>query len=355
MPGVVGRLIDAAYGKTNTWGVPSTVTQQILINSTEDFDNKPEVVTDESFSQDFIAEGEIGDHMPITPNLAMQLRFDQGADTFLAACMGSAADPAVVSSIAANSLVAYSHVVTLSPSLWWMGTLASNFQNYVQEIQSFKVSGFTVRVGDQGRMEVTFPIVGNKTVYDSTTNTSAAIAGATIATPGNRAFRRLTRLRMNAQSAGALGSTDIVPVAKEFQIAMTRPLAQDHVLNSDYIYEADDDGFVGFTMEITYARMTSAAANSMQVAMQTGNVFKMDILMSGRYINSLTQRSILWESPSVQVSSGGFKAVVTGHGQVRPVVNFDLRLAPAAPTGMSGLVNPLRVTITNTRSTNLLS
>jgi hypothetical protein len=354
MAGVVGRRIRAAFGLSNTWAVPASVTRQLLIETSEGFDNMPELVSDESFAQDFIGLGEIGDHQALTPSLQTQYRFEQGPDVFTAAAMGSAANPTVVSSQAATSLVAYSHVITMSPELTKFFTLASNFQNYVQEIQTFKVSGFQLSVGDQGRINVSFPIAANKTVYDSTVNTSATIGDAIPATPGNRAFRRLTRLRMNAMGAAGLGAGDEVNIAKEFNLDYTRPLALDHVLNSDGIIEADDDGFIEGSLKIVYARMTSVSANSMQVALQTGNAFKADILMNGTYINSHTRRSALWELPALQVNTGGFKAVVVGHGQVRPEVTFTFRAAPSAPTGMS-TTGPLRVTIINSRDTNLLS
>jgi hypothetical protein len=353
--GVVGRLIDAGFARCNTWAVPASVTNQLLIMNTEGFDNRPEMVIDESFSQDFIGPSEVGDYQPVTPTMAMQLRFEQGPDVFLAGAMGSAATPVVVSSQAAGSLVAYEHVLTLSPSLVPMFTYAANFQNYVQEIPSFKVMGFGIKVGAQGRMEVNFAIVGNRTTYDSVINNSATLAGAVPATPGNRAFRRLTRLRMNIQSGNSLTATDEVPVAKEFSLDITRPLAQDFVLNSDGIIEAEDDGFWTGTMQITYARMTSASANSLQAGMHASQRFKADLHMRGTYVNSTTQRSLFFEIPNLQVQTGGYKAVVVGHGQVRPVVDFDLYMPPGPPAGMTSLTAPLRITVVNTRSTNLLA
>ena len=62
---------------------------------------------------------------------------------------------------------------------------------------------------------------------------------------------------------------------------------------------------------------------------------------------------MLFEFPALFVSK--FDAPVSGHGLVRPVVTFKGYMANAAPTGMSGLTNPMRVTIVNTRATNLLA
>lgn len=355
MPGISGRRIDAAYARTTTWGVPSTVTQQLLIMSTEGFDDKPELVDDESFGPDYIGLGDIGDTQPPTPNLDMLLRFDQGSDVFLAAALGSSAAPTVVSSQAATSLVAYSHAITMAPENIQMFTYAAQFQQYVQEIPSFKVTGFKLAVGQQGRINISFPIVGNKTTYTSTTNTTAALAAAAIATPGSRAYRRVTRLRMNSMGAGALGASDEQSLARDFSFDVSSPYAQDHVLNSESITEPDIDGFWAGMIEITFARMNSVTANSLQVAYANGNALKADLRFLGSYINSTTQRSILMEMPALQVPTGGYKAVVTGQGQVRPTIQFKLKLAPSAPTGMAGLTDPLRITIVNARSTNLLA
>ena len=75
--------------------------------------------------------------------------------------------------------------------------------------------------------------------------------------------------------------------------------------------------------------------------------------MVGTAINTMTNRSLLIQMPALFVSK--FDAPVTGHGQVRPVVTFKGRLADAAPTGMATLTYPMRVTLVNARSANLLA
>lgn len=353
--GTTGRQTNFAYGRTSTWNVPATVTQQLLIESTEGFDAKPEMPDDESFTQDYIGMTEPGDNTPITPELKMRLRFEQGPDVFIAAAVGSPAAPVVVSSQAATSLVAYTHAITMAPEIAGMFTGAMDMVNYVQETRSFKVSGIKINVGANGRLVAAFPIVGDKTVYDSTVNVAASIAGATVATPGNAAWRRTTRIRMNMQAAGALGASDELNNVKEFAFNFNRPLAQDLVCNSDSIIEPDDDGWLEGTVEFTYARMNSNPANSLVVALAAGGTFKADIFMQGPYINSYTRRSMLWEMPALQFQPAGYQAAVVGHGIVRPKATFKLKMADAAPTGMTALTNPLRVTIVNARSSNLLA
>lgn len=354
--GIVGRQVKSAYARSSSWGVAASVTQQILLLDTDGFDSQVERVDDEAFTQDFIGVGEAGDHRPLTPRWKMDLRFEQAAPTLIAASMGSAAAPSVVSSAGAASLVAYSHVITMAPALSHFFTLANAFSTmYVQEVQTSRIGGFVLSVGNQGRWRIEFKTVGNKTVYNSTTNTASTVNGAAAASLSNRAFRKNTRFRLNMQSAGALGPTDESNIVREFTLDTDRPLAQDHVCNSDSIIEADDDGFFVGELTVMFARMTSASANSLARGLASMVTLKGDAFMVGDYINSTTQRSLLIEWPALQMQADGFKAVTTGHGQVRPEVKFSLQAASAAPTGMSGLTAPMRVTIVNGGSANLLA
>lgn len=356
MPGVSGRELIAAFAQTNTWRQPATVTRQILFTSTEGLDDMPQVVEDESFNQEYLGPGEIGDRNPITQEIAMQARFEQ-MDSFFAGACGSAATPTVVSSQAANSLVAYQHVITLAPELGDFFTAAllmgKDPTQYILEIPSFKVRGFSLRVGEQGRITVAFPIVGNRATYDSTVNISSSLYSARVAEVGNRLFRRYCRVRLNAQSAIALATADEVNDLKDWEWDYERPLAQDNVANADTIYEPDDDGALTATLRFNFARMNTRSANSMALAFAVGNLFKCDMLYVGPYINSTTQRSMLFEMPALQVEE--YAAPGQGHSQIRPSVLFKMRLASAAPSGMSGLVNPFRITLTNTNSAVLVT
>lgn len=353
--GVSGRRTDTAWGLSNTWSVPASVTQQLLLESTEGFDAAPEMPDDESYAQDWVGTTEKGDEQPITPEFKMRLRYEQGADSLIAAVIGSPAAPTVVSSQAATSLVAYQHVITLAPEATKFMTLANNMVNYIQEIRTFKPMGIKVSVGQGGRLMLAVPIVGDTTTYLDSLNTSVSIAAASAATPGNAAWRRQTRIRMNDQSGGALGSTDENNFIKEFSINLLRTYAQDFVANSEVITEPDDDGFLDPTLEFTFARMNTVSANSLVVALKAAGTFKIDLLMQGTYINSHTRRSILWEFPAVQFQSGGYGATVTGHGLIRPTAKFKLKGANAAPSGMSALTAPARVTIVNARAAGLLT
>ena len=352
MSGVTGREMKVAWARATTWGSAASVTRGILLMSSDGIDDKPKLVDDDAFNQQFRGEAEVGDRDPVSTELKATMRFE-GIDSWLAQAMGSVAAPTVVSSIAASSLVAYSHVITLSDELTHFSTLAFDFTQYIAEVPTFRLRGFTISVGSEGRLDISFPIVGSRVVYDSTINTNSTVGGATAATIGNRAMRKNARIRLNAQGASALGGGDVLSLVKDFQLSYSRPLAQDdHVVGDDVIAEPDDDGFAEMEFQLNFARMNTISANSMAIAFGAGSTFKGDLLLNGPYINSTTRRSLTLEMPALQAYD--FKAPVTGHNQVRPSVTLRMKRAASAPSGMA-FTAPLRATLINANSANLLA
>jgi hypothetical protein len=358
MAGLNGRDVRVAFARSNTWGTPASVTRQINLRTLEGFDAKPGIVVDESFNQAFIGQGEVGDYAASTPELQMDLRYDGAGPILVAAAMGSAAAPSVVSSVAASSLVAYQHVLTLATDLTKFFTFAVDMggagagTHYVLEIPTAKPHGFTINVGDNGKMQLSVPTVGAKTNYNSTVNTNSTVGGATADPLANRVFRKQGAFRMNLQSAGSLTASDAQPV-REVTFSYNRPLADaDLVFGQDYIIEADDDGWAEFTMDMVFPRMTSANANSLVVAWPAGTHLKCDFDFLGNYINSTTRYEFKVEAPAAQITE--WAAPVTGHQLVRPTAKAALRLATTSPSGMA-FVQPLRITLVNMNSANLLT
>jgi hypothetical protein len=349
MPGVTGANVTAAFAVSNTWGTPASVTAQVLLTTTEGMDGMPALVDDDAFNQTFLGEGESGDFPALTPELGMQLRYEGAAPKFIAYAMGSAAAPSSVSS-GANSITAYSHLLTMAASITKYLTLAVDESQYVLEIPSLKVRGYSLKVGENGKMMISFPTVGAKPNYASTTNTNSTVGGASSASLLNRVYRRQGTFRMNLQSAGSLAAGDVNGFVTDITVGTQVPLTtDDYVFGQDYILEPDFSGFAEFPFEITFAKMNTTTANSLILAAQTAKVFKADLSFVGAYINSTTQRSITFEWPALQVKA--FAAPVTGHTSVKPKLSFVGKQASAAPTGMA-FTTP-RVTIVNTNSANL--
>jgi len=355
MAGINGRDVKVAYARSNTWGTAASVTKQINLRTLENFEAKPGVVTDETFNQAFIGEGEVGDYAPTSGELSMDLRYDGAAPKFLAAAMGSPAAPAVVSSVAANSLVAYSHTVSLATDLTAYFTLAAAFgdpvPHFILEVPTFKPRGFTLSVGDNGKMQIVVPFTGAKTTYASAVNTNSTIAGATVEALANRVFRKQGVFRMNVQANGSLVAADAMAV-REVNLTYQRPLAEDAIFGQDYITEPDDDGWAEFSAELVYPRMTSANANSLVILFPAATHLKADFTFTGNYINSTSKYSLTLQMPAMQITD--WKAPVTGHNLVRPTASVALRKATTAPSGIAD-TKPLSLIIVNMNSANLLA
>jgi hypothetical protein len=360
MAGISGAETNVGWAFSNTWGTPASVTKGALLTSTDGLDGGPALVDDEAFNQAFLGEGEVGDWPAQTPEIGMQLRYEGSAPQFIAMAMGSAAAPASISGVAADSLVAYRHDLTLAQRLTKFITLAVDMGNpsqYVLECPSLKVHGFSVRVGDNGRMMVGFPAVGAKVNYNSTTNTNSTVAGASAygASMLHRVYRKQGVFRMNLQGGNTLAATDAIGTVQDITVGAQTPVTTgDAVVGQDYILEPEIDGFSEFPVSLTFARANTVTLNSLAMASKTGATFKADLTFTGGYINSTTQRSIKFEWPALQIDPTSFKAAVTGHSQVRPTVNFRAKLAVSSPQGMA-FVQPLKISVINTNSANLLS
>lgn len=348
--GVTGREVQAAYARSSTWGVPASVLKQVLIMSTDGLEARPSLIDDESFNQDFLSDADVADHAALTPEIPTQLRYED-SDAWLAAACGSAANPTVVTT--ANGGTAFSHVVTLAAELTHFYTLAVDKSQYVHEVPTMKIRGFSIRVGEGGVMTCAFPVVGNTAKHDSTVNVAATVAAASAVLTGGRVLRKDGTFRMNVKSAGSLGASNVVSIAREIALTYARPMADsDHVFGQNYIIEPDDDGFAEIGLEVTYARMHTVSANSLFAGLVAGQTFKADWDFLGPYINSTTQKEIKFEFPNLQLYS--FKAAVTGHQQVRPVAEYRAKYTNSPPSGMS-VNNPMRLTIVNTNPNNLLA
>jgi hypothetical protein len=217
---------------------------------------------------------------------------------------------------------------------------------YVEELTSAKVHGFSLKNGTGGIMQLSFKVLGNKPTIQSSVNINSTVAGATFPALGNRIFRKHGTFRMNLNSAGALGAGDAVKI-DDFQFDQDRPQDSPQVFGQDYIDEPADNAFPTFGFTLTYPRMNTTAANSLYSALRDSTAMKADMTFLGAFINSTDQYKRLWQWPYVQLES--FDAAIKGGGQIRPKAKFKALLAATSPAGMP-FVRPVRLTIVQTNS-----
>lgn len=353
MPAVTGREISAAFGivGTNSWGVATSVTYGVYFQSDGGIRPQPTYVDDPSFGQQFTGPADVGDFGTVDAQLPGQMYYDHHTYRMQALAMGSPAAVSVVSSQAANSLVAYQHVLDLSPNVNGRAiTFAMDKVQFVEEVRSAKVVGFSWSVGDGGVIQEQFHILGDYAHDASAINTRSAVTtSATFPALQNRVFRNQGTFRMNAQSAGSLVAGDALPTPVNLTLTFDRPQDTANVFGKNYAIEPADSGALAANLTLEFARANSAEINSAYRAAIAGTAFKADITFTGAYVNSTSQRSLLIQFPYLEVREASMP--VSGGENVRPTLNLVAKKPSSAPTGMTGVTQPFRITRISVNST----
>jgi hypothetical protein len=342
MSGITGREARIAFVKfaTNSWGVAASVTKGAYFQSDGGLTYQPARVNDEAFGQSFLADGDLGDVAAPDITWTQRARYaDYGY--ILDACAMGSPNAVTISTSAAGQTTSWQHVIDLAPSIDGLGiTAAIDKVQFVDELTSAKVHGFSMAPGEGGVMDKSFKIMGSKTTNISSVNTRSTVNGATFPTLDNRVFRKHGTFRMNKQSAAGLGASDAVAI-ESWSMEFERPQDAPHVFGQDFVYEPADNGFPTVKISVTYPRMNTITANSLYAALREDPQWKSDMTFSGSYINSTDQYTEKYQFPALELDE--WTAPLTGANQVKPTATFSAKLAATSPTGMA-FVNPVRLT-----------
>lgn len=350
MPGVTGREVRIAFAKftTNSWGVAASVTRGAYFASDGGLRYSPQRVNDEAFGQNFLGRGDFGDVSGQDVTLTGRDRYADFQYILEALAMGSPA-AVTISTSATGQTTSWSHIINLAPSIDGLGvTVAMDKVQFVDELTSAKVYGFSKAVGDAGVMDSSFRLMGSRMTNISSVNTRSTVNGATYPALDNRVFRKNLVWRMNVQSGGALAASDEVKV-ESWTHEFERPQDAPNVSGQDFIFEPADNGFPTVRVSVTFPRMSTVTANSMYHALLNDTVFKADATFTGAFINSTDRFTERYEYPALEFDSEGWQATVTGANQVKPTAVFLAKTAASSPTGMA-FVNPFRLTRITTQS-----
>jgi hypothetical protein len=348
--GVTGREAKIAFEKfgTNSWHVAASVTKGVYFASTGGMRLQPARVNDEAFGQTYLGRGDLGEVTAPDVTLTGRARYDDWQFVLDALAMGSPAT-ATLSNSASGQTASYSHVIDLATTNNGLGaTFAVDKSLYVDELTSGKIYGFSEAVGDGGVMDKSYKVLGSKMTNISSVNIAATVSGASFPALSDRVFRHQGTLRMNVQSAGSLVAADAVQ-AETIEFTFERPQDAPFIFSQDYIAEPADSGFPTVRMTVNYPRMTATSASSIYAALRTNPVFKGDLTFVGAYINSTDQYRRMYQFPALELDEWN-GADVEGAQQVKPTATITAKLALTAPTGMSGITRPFRLTLINTKS-----
>lgn len=222
----------------------------------------------------------------------------------------------------------------------------------VAETPGAKFTGFELRSGENGRLEVDFFFIGDTEKSDSSINTSTQVNAITYPTLGYRAFFSDLVMRVNSQSGGALGSTDAIKITS-IKVTFKQPFDTKFVGGQRVLIELAENAFPEATIEAKLARYDSTS-HAYFAAHRDNSRYKADITITGPAIGGLnTTYGLLLQFPHLYIPKGGYRASIPGSGQqVEPSVKFDALSTSAAPTGMSGVTKLLRIVTTGTATTN---
>lgn len=240
---------------------------------------------------------------------------------------------------------------TFEPATNKTGRYATIVRDKVQmisEVSGAKFSGFDLTFGEGGRAEITWMAVGDIEKSTSTINTATQISALTFPTLGRRAFFDDATFRVNAQAGGALSASDKLYVSS-MRVLFAQPMDSIHVMGATTIIEPEDNGFPECTIEVTFGRYESSS-HAFFAAHRDTSLYKADLTFVGPTLATTTY-GLLFQFPNMAIAKYA-APVPGGAGQIAPSMTLRALSTTAAPTGMTGVTAPLRLTTTGVSTTN---
>lgn len=301
---------------------------------------------DDSASQNFIGSVQVANAEQVQVTIPVLMHYhDSWMNVLYALAFGTGS----TSPTQIGATTAYTN--TFEPSTQKNGLYATIVQDKsvdIFEIPGAKCTGLVIATGEMGRMEARFTFIGDLVKDDSTVNTSTQISALTYPTQGLRVFLDDAVIRVNAQSGGALSAGNALDVTA-LTFNFSQPLDVKHVAGQTTIIEPEENDFPEITVELTGARYESSGNwNALFAGHRANTAYKMDITFTGASL-ATTNYGVLFQFPNMIVRPVNFN-VPGGAGQITPSATFEALSTTSAPTGMTGITAPVRVTTTGVES-----
>lgn len=236
-----------------------------------------------------------------------------------------------------------SHVYTLANTLDGLfATLCIYNGVFVNEATSVKVTGFTLK-GEVGKpLEVSFDVIASDIITGSAVNTTVTFATVTNRETRNRVLYDQGVIRMNAQAGDALATGDKIYPAS-FELSYKTKQRGDYGISGtfDKICEPTEDGPPEATLKLAFPSMTAA---TFLTDRDSKNMKKLDMVFTGSLLAGSSYRSLTVEIPNAVIQNVD-NAV--DRGIIKQPVDFLLLGCASAPTGMTSLTTPFRITLVN--------
>lgn len=252
----------------------------------------------------------------------------------------------------------YLHACTLADSIAKFATLCIGKIGGAKwhEFPSFKASRLLLRGSGNGRVTGTIDVLPSHLDEDSSTNATTQTDAVTVPALQGAARFKHSLFRINGQADGALDSGDVKGIAG-FELELSRPLAVDHLADgNDFIAEPFEDEQQGEMMVRLAVDLRSFDTAEWRTAYEAGTEYKWDLQILGTGLDggSGADPYYLFECPRATVMAMP-QANIAGRGRITHRVEFVGHVASAAPTGMSGITQPLNLKVMDTDSSAYLA
>ncbi|MCK4648703.1 hypothetical protein KAT51_04180 [bacterium] len=240
----------------------------------------------------------------------------------------------------------YTHTLRLLAKMAGLfGTYATEKHDKIEVVPSVKPHKLTFSV-DAGKIKLSVDMKGNDLIDDSATVTS--MAAVTIPDDHNRILFKQGVFRMNAQDGAEFADGDKIKI-KDFTLEVERVVEDQYEAGSQKIIESLENDKVKVKLTLNFNRLDSV--NEVYFAdWKAQTEKKLDIVFTGAKIEESNYNYFKFEFPRMQIEDmeKPDEAIIPTSIILRGLE------ADAAPTGMTGITKPVRMTIMNENSADLL-
>jgi len=330
------RILKVGYVKGATWGTAIAATgfsgvDPLCAQELTGVETKKDIFPDKSAGQGWEQSAVQGNDVPPTPSFTAYAYQDDEV-TLLPLAQMYGADTVT------NSLDPYTHTLVAQNEAGKFGTLVWQTGTKCQYVASFQPSGITVSSIDG---QIAYQVTGKGDAITENAD-GTYLDDLNAVTPGIPfKFKNLT-FRINAESGGALGSSDAEAVT-DLKITMTR--GSDSVITSGggTIIQPKEGDFPEWKLEFTVPRK-STTAETLFAAFVAETTQKADIVITGSTAND--ELSFFFPRLKIEACDTPFEDII------KCSVVCRVQKAASAPTGMAQAV-PYATMKTSTATTVL--
>lgn len=277
------------------------------------------------------------------------LRYE-GWDVAMALALGTASNPSNVEGTAYSNT--YSPADSIADYFATLCAKKSPNTEGIWEYPSAKITGFTItsRVGELSK--INFNFMANKIETDENASVNGLLTVGSITPPDTENIIRMDqncKIRMNAQSGGALSDSDkIYPYG--FTLTYNRPHAENFQASYNDMSEPVQSGFSEASLQLNFDKYN---IDTFMQAIEDETDYKMDITFTGATCSGSTLYTFRIDIPKISFITAD--APFSGSGVIAHNVTGNLQAVSSAPTGMANVTDPISIYVINKRTTNPLA